>query len=482
MRSRVLRGFAWKAGSHVVLLVARVASTVVLARHLTPHDYGVVGMALVFVTPGLVLADVALGTALVQRRFLREVDALTVFWTSIVAGLILSLAGIALSEPVSRFYGEPEVRPLLAALSATFALASVAATHRAILSRQLEFGKLEAINVLAGITAGAAAVWTALEGHGAWALVVYQLAGAAVSTALVWVMLPWRPRWGFSFASLGELSRVGGDIVGARALFSLHRNVDNFLVGRFLGAAALGAYAFAYSLMLLPLSQLTRPVQTVLFPALARLHDDPRRVASLWLRVTRFMAAICVPATLGLVVFAPELVSVVFGDRWERAVPVIRVLAIVGLLQCLTTLNAQILVAMGRTRALLRFSAVTFGVSMVGFVVGLPWGIVGVASGYLVANLVLVPLYFRLTAMHVGISAGRLARNLRGVAEASLGMLALIVVSKWLLLVGNVAAGPRLAILVLAGAGTFLPFCRWRAPQVFGEVSRLRRVGRPSAV
>ena len=474
IRARVLRGLAWKAGAQIALQGSRVVVAIVLARLLAPHDYGIAGMVLVFTSLVLVFSDVALGAALVQRRLLTERDRSTAFWTSAAAGAVFTVIGVACSGPVARFYGEPEVQGLVAALSLGFFVNALAATQEALLVREMRFRSLE-LRMLAGTAVGAGVgIGIAAAGGGPWAIVSQQLAFGATSTAMIWRASPWRPTLQFSLASLRDLGSFSGNVFGHRLLFYLHRNVDNLLVGRFLGAGALGAYALAYNIMLLPFSRIAGPVQDVLFPAFSELQDQPRRIADLWMRATRVIGAVSVPSLAGLVVVAPDFVHVVLGERWTAVVPVLQVLAWVGLLQSLQTLNTNILQALDRTRTLLRFSTVFFLGHLAAFVIGLRWGIVGVAAGYAVSSTVLEPLFAWITCRVVGVTVREFASALAGVAQASL-LMALCVLALRLFLVHEHVPTPlRLLALVVAGVVVYLPACAWRAPEVVTELLRLR--------
>jgi O-antigen/teichoic acid export membrane protein len=477
IRSRVLHGLAWKAGGQLAMQSSRVVVAVVLARLLAPHDFGVAGMVLVFTSFVLVFSDVALGAALVQRPMLTERDCSTAFWASVGLGTFFTAAGIAASGAVAAFYGEPQVRALAAALSVGFLVNALGATQESLLIRDMRFRSLE-LRTMAAVGVGAVVgIGAALAGWGAWAIVGQQLALVATSTLLLWRFCSWRPRLRFSRASLRDLGGFSANVFGHRVLYYLHRNADNLLVGRFLGAAALGTYALAYNVMLLPFSRIAGPVQDVLFPAFSKLQDEPARIAELWMRATRVIGAVSVPALAGLVVVAPDFVRVVLGPRWSGMVPVLQILAWVGLLQSLQTLNTNILQALDRTRTLLRFSAGFFAVHVTAFAIGLHWGIVGVAAGYAVSCTIVEPLFAWVTCRVAGTTVRAFASSLAGVATASLLMAVCMLALRVVLVHEGLPAAVRLLLVVAVGAAVYLPACAWRAPEVLTELRRLRPRG-----
>jgi O-antigen/teichoic acid export membrane protein len=474
IRARVLTGLAWKVFSQTIRQGSRIVVAIILARLLAPHDYGLAAMVLVFSTLGFIFSDLALGAALVQRQKLSDADRSTMFWTSAAAGTGCMLVGIALSGPIATFYGEPAVRTLFAALSVGFLITSLGTTQRAVLERELDFRSLELRQIAATLVGAAIGIGIAIGGGGAWAIVAQQLAMAVVSTVLLWIACPWRPRFAYSVASLRDLGGFSGNVFATRLLFYTSRNLEKLLIGRFLGPVSLGAYAIAYNLMLVPLERVAAPIQEVLFPAFSRMQDDVRRVGMLWLRANRFVAAVTLPVMLGLIVVAPDFVVVVLGSKWEAATTVIQILAWVGLLQSLVRLNSSVLQARDRTDILLRWSLLITAANAVAFVVGLQWGIVGVAAAYALTNTLLQPFNTWLTARAVEMSLREFVAGLAGIAQAAAVVPMTVLPLRLALVEQEVPAAARLPILIAAGAVAFLAVCAWRAPEVLAELRALR--------
>ena len=473
-RGRVVRGLAWKGGSSILRQLLRICVTVVLARLLSPHDYGVAGMVIVFASLVDIFGDLAIGAALVQRPELSEDDRSTAFWVSVGAGAVFTLAGLALAAPLAAFYGTPAVRPLFMVLSLSFVITAVGSTQSALLVRAMDFRGLE-LRLTGGAIAGAAVALTlAWRGAGPWALIGQQVTAAAFATILVWRVSDWRPRLRFSRASLRELGGFSGRVFGTRLLFYANRNVDNVLVGRFVGAAALGAYSIAYNIMLLPSNQIAAPVQEVLYPAFSRLHHDARRVAAAWLAVNRIVGAITLPALAAMAVVAPDFVDVVLGAKWHSAARVIQVLAWVGMLQSLQSLNSSVLQARNRTQDLLRYAVVVTTASFTAFVIGLHWGLIGVAVAYAVSSTLVEPYYTWLTARALDVSVLEFPRALAGVVQATAGMAAAVFAAR-LALAGTVPSPAlRLLVLIAVGCLAYAPLAFWRVPELRAVAGRLR--------
>jgi O-antigen/teichoic acid export membrane protein len=471
---RVLHGLRWVVASTALQQALRAIVAIILARLLVPHDYGLAVLVLVFESLVLVFSDLALGAALVQRPTLSEHDRSTAFWISVAAGVTFTVSGVALSGAIADLYGQPDVQPLFAVLSISFIVTSLAVTHEALMVRDMRFRSLE-LRLMAGtIVSGAVGITIAALGGGPWAIIAQQLAFAVMSTILLWAFSPWRPRLVFSRASLRSLGSFSAFLVGHRLLFYVHRNADNFIVGRFVGASALGAYAVAYNVMLAPFSKIAGPLQRVLWPAFSRIQDDPARILSGWLRVTRVVAMVAVPSLMGIVAVAPDFVPVVLGDQWESAVTLIQVLAWVGLLQALQSLNIDILQARDRTSTIFAYSVFFTVAHVVAFSVGVQWGVVGVAVAYAISSTLVEPVLTVLTARAIGASPWTFVRNLAGIFQAGLVMLAAVLGARLLLIDADVGEAGRLALLMCVGAAVFLPLCLWRTPELRRELRVVR--------
>ena len=463
------------AGSQVLLQIARFAVAIVLARLLAPEEFGIAAMVLVASGAIILFGDSALGTALIQRRVITDADRSTVFWTGAAVGVALTAAGIALAGPLARFYDEPKVEPLFAVLSLSFVIAALGTTQSALLLRDMDYRRLELRRVAAGIVSSAIAIALAFAGFGAWAIVGQQVAYASCETALIWMISPWRPSFTFSSTSLRGLAGFSGSVFGQNALYYITRNVDNVLIGRYLGASALGAYALAYNVMLAPFNHIAGPLQQVLFPALSRMQDDPKRLADVWIRVTRLVAAVSMPALVGLVVVAPDFVSTVLGQKWSAATPVIRILAVVGLIQTLQHLNGEILYALDRAGTFFRFTIFWAIASVVAFGIGVQWGIVGVAACYAITSAFVEPVSAYLTARAVDLPLRTFVVALSGVAQAAALMGLLVFGLRMLMIEAGVPAPARLVLVTIAGIVLYIPACFARAPEVVAEVTDVVR-------
>jgi O-antigen/teichoic acid export membrane protein len=480
LRSRVMRGLVWVGASQVGLQLTRAIVAIFIARLLTPEEYGLAALALIFCSFVLVFSDVAMGAAIIQRPSLTPGDKDTAFWVTVGSGVLFTIVGVALSGPIARLYGEPDAQPLLAALSSTFVLGALGATQQSLMLRDMDYRRLELLPMLGAVAGGVSGVALAVAGAGAWAIILQQIVSVAVTTALVWWRGTWRPRFTFSGASVRYLGSFSLYMLSHRIVYYIQVNGDRFLIGRFLNTAALGAYAVAYNTMLVPASKIGGPVQRVMSPAFCRIQDDPERIAAQWARITRLMAVVSVPALAGLVAVAPDFVPLVLGEQWRSAIPVVQVLAWVGIVQALGALNVDILMARDRTRTILLFSIVLTAAHLTAFSIGLQWGVVGVAASYAVSSTLVEPWQAVLAARALGVSPLVFFRSVAGVFQAALGMVAVVLAVRVGLLDAGVPAALRLLLCIAAGGLSYAVLCAWRVPEVAAEARDLlrRRRGR----
>lgn len=468
LHTRVVRGLGWKAFSQIAVQGMALVTTIFIAHLLTPAEVGLVAMAAVFSNLALVFVDLGLDAALIQRETLTEEDRSTAFWVNVTVGVVLTVLGIALAGPIASLYGQPEVEPLLRVISLLFIITTLGIAQGALLIRDMKFRSLEIRTVIASAVASAVAIALALLGANSWAIVGQYLTIASVSTLLLWRVSDWRPRFVFSRRSLRDLVGFSGFVVGSRFLYYLNRNVDNYLVGRYVGSAALGAYSIAYNVMLVPLTRLASPVQEVFFPALSRIRE-PVRVGAAWLRTTRMVAVITLPAFAGMAIVAPDFVRVVLGDQWLDAIPVLRVLCWVGILQSISWQTASVLQALGKTSWLFRCSVIATVVTVGAFVIGVNWGIVGVAWAYAIATALVTPYYLAMPLRLTGTSPLEFLRALWGVIQATVVM-AVALLGFVALVPELVSPAVHLVILVALGVAVYIPTAAWRCPEAVDEV------------
>jgi polysaccharide transporter, PST family len=469
-RSTFASGLGWKLSTQVVTQVTRIGVAILLARLMSPFQFGLAGLALVFAPLAYIFTD--LGAALVQQREQTEEDRSTAFWMSLTIGVALTLVGVAAAYPIAQFYGEPAVQPLFMVLSLSFAITAASTTQSALLHRAMAFRRVEVANMSAVVGASAVAVAAAFAGWGAWAIILQLVANSVLFLIMLWVASPWRPSRTFAWSSVRGLSSFTSHNLGANLVNYFERNMDNLLIGRFLGPASLGVYSIAYNLMLYPVTRFAAPIHEVLFPLLSRMQHDDERIARIWLRVTRLIAVLVAPSMVALVVVAPEFVQLLLGSEWSAAAPLVQILALAGLVYAVRVPSTSILLAKGEAGALFRFSLVSAVVLVTGFVVTVQWGVKAVAMSFSAAFVVMTPALVYLAARAIGASVRAYATNLVGVATATTVMALAVILCRGSLVHADARPIVILVGTLLVGAAVYVPICLLLVPDVTRELSR----------
>jgi PST family polysaccharide transporter len=387
--SRVIRGGAVTLIAQAAQFILSMAGTVVLARLLTPQDYGLIGMVTVVTGFLTLFKDLGLSQATVQREELTHRQTTNLFWVNVCASTLVALVAASLGPLIARFYGEPRLSSITMVLAAGFVIGGFTVQHQALLTRQMRFGLLAASSIMAAIVGLAVGIFLAWRGAAYWALVGQQLTVALVTATAAWIFCDWRPGLPSRGSGVRELVAFGGNITGFNVVNYFARNGDNLLIGKVWGPAALGLYAKAYQLLLLPLTQINYPVGAVLVPTLSRLAHDPERYRSAFVRALEKLLMITMPGIVFLMVTADWAVRVVLGPQWSEAATIFTWLAVAGFLQPVGTTTGWLFVSQNRTHAMFRWGVIGSTMAIVSILIGLPWGPVGVAMSYGLSGLLI---------------------------------------------------------------------------------------------
>ena len=416
LSGKVARGFRFVYPAQGIRLAVQIGGTIILARLIGPEAFGLVAMVLVVSGFLEVFRDAGLAQATVQRRQLAPEQVSTLFWVNSGVCLLLAAGLAGLAPLVAWIYGEPRLTTLTLAMAVPLAVEGLCLQHRALLQRSMQFGRIALAESVAAIGGLLVAVVAAKAGAGYWSLVLQRIVVAVIQVALIWILSGWIPGRFRRNLGVRPMLSFGLRLSGFNLLNFFSRNADKFLIGRFVGADALGQYSRAYSLMLLPISQINAPLASVLTPALARLQSDPEAFARVFLRTFRVLAWVTVPAIGVAAASGAHLLAFLLGPGWELAGSAFQMLAVASLFQPLTNICGVVLIATGRTDQLLRWGKVSSVVLVGAFLVGLPWGVIGVATAYAVAIHCLLPYFLRLVFSDQWLTPRAVARAAAGPA------------------------------------------------------------------
>ena len=450
LREQAARAALW---SSIQTWGTQVLSTVVflvLARLLAPQDFGLVALAGVVMALVQLFADQGFGQAIIQRRELDRRHLDTAFWISF--GFSIVLAGIvnAVAGPVADLFGQPRLENVLRVLSIAFPLVGLTSVQEALFRRNLLFRTLAIRSLVAAGAGGAVGITLAVLGYGVWSLVAQLLAARGAEIVVLWSATTWKPRLSVSVAHFHELFSFGIAVVGTNLLNFLNRRLDDLLIGYFLGPVALGYYSVGYRVLRIVTNLLTVTISQVALPAFSRLQLDRARMVRAFYTATEMTSLVSFPAFVALAVLAPDIVPVLFGDRWDAAVPVMQVLAFIGILHSIYFFNDALITAVGKPYWVLGLTAANATANVPAFAVSVRWGIVWVAAAYVIRGYLLSPLPLLAIRRLIGIDLGEYVRRYRAPVAAS------VLMGGIMLGVRQLVSGQAITIVIAASVGLFV--------------------------
>ena len=410
--SNVAQGTRHTAVSQVVTQVVRFGTNIALARLLTPDEFGVFAIALVMSMLLDQIKDLGTGAAIIQRESIDDKLINSVFYLNLALGAVLAGGMYLTAEPVASLLGNPRAAPVLQVFAAVTLVTSLGQIHFSLLRRDLRFFDIAVMTSVGATTNAVVAVGAALLGLGYWAPVLGVVVGAVVGMIMVWVYDRWRPSLTLSLTSLRSIWSYSIHLFGSNVLFMLFNQVDKFIISRFLGSAPLGVYTLAQRTVTSPTAAISTVVAEVSFPVFSRLQDDHTTLRNGFLRATRVVALVIFPAMAGLAVLADPVVRVVFGAQWLAMIPVIWLLAPIAAVQSLTAHASQLTLATGRSKLLYRMGLINLIVITALELVGVRWGLVGVAAAFATGTLLLAPMWLGVAFRTIGLSPGTYLRGL----------------------------------------------------------------------
>lgn len=445
---------AWAAIAKWSAQLATWAATIVLARLLTPNDYGILGMAAVFLGVVAILSEMGVGTSVLVLRDLTDEQIGQLNSLSLIMGLVGCAATIAAAVPLGHFFRSPELPKVLRVLSLTFLISGFRSVPLALLQRELRFRRIAALEATASVLAAASAVALAVAGGGYWALVLSQMVMVFTGTALLAWSRP-QPIARLRWSVIGSATKFSNRVLVGRLSWYVYSNADFFVAGRMLGSVALGIYSFGWQLTSVALDRVATLINAVTPAYFSALQKDPAGLRRMLLGVTELLTMIIFPATTGIALVAPDLIPLVFGDKWLPSVPVIQLLAGYGLLRTMRPVLNNVLMNAGEARFLMWVgvgSAIAFPLA---FLAAVPYGPTGIAAAWLLLYPVSMAVaYYRIFS--IGIVTPRdYIHAVRPAIQATAVMaLTVYAVRRWLL--SDVSQPLRLAVAVVVGAMVYV--------------------------
>lgn len=457
LRTKTVKGISWSMASQLGRLVSGFVVLAVLARLLKPSDFGLMAMVAVFTNILANVNDLGLSTAIIHKQDFKEEHLSSAFWFNLLVGIVITAVFLVIAPLIARFYSKIALTPIIMVLSVTFTFTSFGSIQVALFQKRMDFKTLAIVETSASILAGATAIVLAALGFGVWSLVAQALVATFIVAVLAFTLSGWRPKLIFRWRPLWELISYGLHVMGFSITDFFSRNLDNLMIGKFLGSLQLGFYAIAYRLLLFPLGTISNVIGRVVFPALSTIQDDKEAVRNAYEWATCCIGAITFPLMAGLAILAPQLVRVALGLKWERSIFLIQILSLVGLVQSITITVFWIYYSQGRPDTLFKFGLFVAVFYAIAFVIGLRWNVEGVAVSYAIAVSLLIYPAFAIPFRYIDMPFWHFARQFLTIALAVGGMACVVLGVRMLLeKIFDLGDLPVLIIGAVVGATSYL--------------------------
>lgn len=475
LKRRAFAATLWSGGEVFLRQGIQFVVAIVLARLLSPSDFGTIALLYLFTGIATVFVDGGFSAALIQRQDTSHVDESTVFWFNAAIGATTALLLWLAAPAIARFYAQPVLVPLMGVLALNVLLAALGAIHATLLGKRLDFRTLLKVNVGATVVSAAVAIWMALHGFGVWALAAQALVMTSLSTALLWIANRWRPAWTFSADSARRLAAFGGYNLAANLLEIVYARFYTLLIGKFHGVRALGFYNNADTTRQMPAGFVTGVLARVAFPLFAAAADDKARLRRGMQLAVRGLMLVNVPVMFAMIALAKPLVLTLFGAQWLPAVPILRVLCLAGVVWPLHVINLNVLMAQGHSAAMFRLEIAKKIVGVALLFVGSLYGVMGIAWSQVAFGVIGFAVNTWYTRRLLGYGALAQARDFLPALGIAFAMAALLhVVAAW----WHPAPALELVTLGLGGAVFFLVLARLLRLDALTEIVLLLRASR----
>ncbi|MGU3432752.1 lipopolysaccharide biosynthesis protein [Actinomycetes bacterium M1A6_2h] len=408
------------------LLVQFVAAAI-LARLLGPEAFGTIALASLVTGFATIFNDMGIGSAIIQRQDLDQQTLSAAFWMNVAIGFVLSVIITSLTPVMANFFNSPDLLYVLPLSSLTLLL-SISLVQKSLLQRKMNFKAVMLLDFLYGALSALVSVGLVFAGVGVAAVPIGAVVATGICTIAAALMCPWRPRTRPTLASVKELWQYSGHVLAFNIINYWSKNVDNLVVGKFLGNVPLGLYSRAYNLMQLPVTNLNRVLTTVLFPALSSVKLDPVRFRNGWILSCRAGLVIGIFITSVVAVASPYLVEILYGKEWLSMSTTLTLLIAATPAYILSSNASPIFLALAKTRMQFRLGLATSLLRVCGILIGLLFGLNGVAASILITGYLNLLITTWPAMRLVGIKLRTLARSLAwivlaGVFAAEAGIL-----------------------------------------------------------
>ena len=428
LKQKTIKGLFWSGASQAGKQISQIVVTAILARLLSPNDFGLLAMAAVFINFGMIFSEMGISSALIQKQDTHDRHFYSAFWLNVVVGAVLTLIFIAVSPLIAWFYKKPELLIILIVISVNYFISSFVVIQQTILTKEMDFKSLAIRDIIAVVLSGGIGIFMAYYGFGVWSLVFQSVTFTLFNAILLWFLSPWRPKYQFAKSDIKDIFGFSANMTGFNIVNYFARNIDQLLIGKILGAQALGYYSLAYKLMLYPLQNISWVIGKVMYPAYAKIQNELEKVKSAYLKMIKAVSLVSFPLMFWLFAAAPEFIIVLLGPQWKEIIILLRIFCLCGMVQSINTTVGNIILSQGKAGLQLRLGALGALCAAASVILGIKWGIIGIAISYTLEQIIWAVYVQNITNSMIKLAPGEFLGSFKNSAIVGLSMMLIFIV------------------------------------------------------
>lgn len=386
IRQQMLSGLFWSAIERFGTQGIQFIITIIIARILTPADYGLIGMLAIFMAIAQSFVDSGFGSALIQKQGATDEDFSTIFYFNIFVSTFFYFVLFFAAPLIARFYNQPVLVPISRVMALNIVINSFGLIQNTILTKNINFKTLTKVTILSIIVSGTIGIFMAYKGFGVWALVFQSIGGSFIRTLLLWFFNNWRPVFVFSWNSFKSLFSYGSKLLASGLLNQIFDNIYKLVIGKQYSASDLGFYTQAKRIQEIPVLSSLSILQRVTFPVYATIQDETERLKNAYRKTIKGIIYFNFPLMIGLVVLSPLLVKILLTNKWLPAVPYLQLLCFIGLIYPLSSVNLNILKVKGRTDIFFYLEVTKKVIIAIAIIITLKMGVLNMVIGQVIAS------------------------------------------------------------------------------------------------
>lgn len=404
LKSKTVKGVVWSSIERFSTQGVQFLIMIIMARLLTPKDYGLIGMLAIFLAVAQSLIDSGFSQALIRKQNRTDVDNSTVFYFNIIVSCSLYLILFISAPFVADFYNQPELTSVMRVVCLGVILNSLVVVQRALLTVRIDFKTQAKASLSAAVISGCIGIVLAYSGFGVWALVVQQLLNLSVNTLLLWIFSKWRPIAVFSWDSFHELFAFGSKMLASGLLDTLYRNIYPIVIGKLFSASSLGHYTRAQQFSEFPSSNITGIIQRVTYPVLCGIQDDMERLTNVYRKFLKLSAFVIFPFMMGLSAVAKPFINISLGSQWEFCGQLLQVICFAMMWYPIHSINLNLLQVKGRSDLFLRLEIIKKILGITVLCITAPFGLIVMCYGQIFNSIVALAIntYYTGKLINVG--------------------------------------------------------------------------------